>query len=255
MARIRSIHPGLFTDEAFMTASAHARLLIIGIWCEAWDDGVFEWKPLTLKARLFPVDAVSVPDLLAELEGLNFLCRFEHGGRTFGAVRNFRKYQRPKKPNSSGVLPNNLETFVGQAETSSEPVGNQFRTSGEKSPQMEDGGGREGEEKKEKEDTRAGRADRRPRYAFECGVIRLTPSDYEAWEAAYPSINLNAELRGLTEWAGKQGKNWFMAVSGALAKKDREARLAVERIRAEATAKANAPPPDRSRAKLREQFL
>lgn len=139
MARIRSIHPGLFTDEAFMTASPHARLLIIGIWCEAWDDGVFEWKPLTLKARLFPVDTVSIPDLLAELVSLDFICRFDAGGKPYGAIRNFQKYQRPKKPNSSHVLPEHLREYVHQ-------VPNQSGTDGEKSPQMEDGGWRGEEE-------------------------------------------------------------------------------------------------------------
>lgn len=141
MARIRSIHPGLFTDEAFMTASAHARLLIIGIWTEAWDDGVFEWKPLTLKARLFPVDTVNVSDLLDELESLGFVKRFG-SGKVYGAIRNFQKYQRPKKPNSSKSLPNSLYEYVGV-------VPNQFPTNGEKSPQMEDGEEDEGEEKTE----------------------------------------------------------------------------------------------------------
>ncbi|MDR6826470.1 hypothetical protein J2X48_000726 [Bosea sp. BE271] len=138
MARIRSIHPGLFTDEAFMSASAHARLLIIGIWTEAWDDGVFEWKPLTLKAKLFPVDSVDMAVLLDELVSLDFIRSFEAGKR-YGAVRNFQKYQRPKKPNSSGVLPSDLHEYV-------HVVPNQFPTISEKSPQMEDGGGREGEE-------------------------------------------------------------------------------------------------------------
>lgn len=138
MARIRSIHPGLFTDEAFMTASAHARLLIIGIWTEAWDDGVFEWKPLTLKARLFPVDAVNVAELLAELVTLGFVQQFD-AGKSYGAIRNFQRYQRPKKPNKSGVLPNSLREYVGI-------VPNQSGTGGEKPPQMEDGEGGEGED-------------------------------------------------------------------------------------------------------------
>lgn len=120
-----------------MTASAHARLLVIGIWTEAWDDGVFEWKPLTLKARLFPVDTVNVTDLLAELVTLGFVKQFE-AGKPYGAIRNFQKYQRPKKPNSSGVLPNDLYDYVGL-------VPHQFPTSSEKSPQMEDGGWSEGE--------------------------------------------------------------------------------------------------------------
>jgi hypothetical protein len=145
MSRIRSIHPGIWTDEAFMEASAHARLLIFGIWNEAWDDGVFEWKPLTIKARIFPVDAVDVGALLAELENLQFVRKFQANGKDYGAIRNFQKYQRPKKPNSSGVLPNSLCSWVA----SSEPVPNQYGTSGEKSPQMEDVGGRMEKEKEE----------------------------------------------------------------------------------------------------------
>lgn len=139
MARIRSIHPGLFTDESFMSASPTARLLIIGLWCEAWDDGVFEWKPLTIKARLFPVDAVDTNSLLAELTELRFIQPFTAGDKSFGAIRNFCKFQRPKKPNSSGVLPSSLHSYVAF----SEPVPNQYGTGGEKSPQMEDGGWRE----------------------------------------------------------------------------------------------------------------
>lgn len=142
MARIRSIHPGLFTDEAYMMLGFAERQLLIGIWCEAWDDGVFEWKPLTLKARIFPVDDLDVAEALAVIETTGAIKRFEVNGKRYGLVRNFRKYQRPKKPNESGFLPPEFRTFVGLTEANPEPVRNQFGTSSEKSPQMEDGGGR-----------------------------------------------------------------------------------------------------------------
>lgn len=146
MSRIRSIHPGLWTDDAFMALSSHARLLIIGIWTEAFDDGVFEWKPLTLRARIFPVDTVDMTALLDELERGEFVRRELSGERTIGLVRNFRIYQRPKKPNSSGMLKPEWATYVGIGEDDPEPVPNQSSTSTEKSPQMEDGGGRVKEE-------------------------------------------------------------------------------------------------------------
>jgi hypothetical protein len=150
MARIRSIHPGLFTDEAFMSASPHARLLVIGIWCEAWDDGVFEWKPLTLKARLFPVDNVDVVALLNELEALDFLKYFDVKGKAYGAIRNFCKWQRPKSPNSSGALTEHMRSYVALSGSISETLPNHSGNTSEKSPQMEDGGdNRKGEEKKE----------------------------------------------------------------------------------------------------------
>ncbi|GEP06840.1 hypothetical protein [Methylobacterium oxalidis] len=141
MARIRSIHPGIFTDEAFMTASPHARLLIMGLWCEAFDDGVFEWKPLTLKVRLMPADAIEVAPLLAELEGLNFVRRFQAKGKTYGLIRNFQKYQRPKKPNRSGVLPEELRSYVLGEGIGSDVVQEEFGTSGEPLPHGEEDGG------------------------------------------------------------------------------------------------------------------
>jgi len=139
MARIRSIHPGLFTDEAFMSASPHARLLIIGLWCEAHDDGVFEWKPLTLKARVFPVDAVDMVVLMAELAGLGFIREFSFGGKAYGVIRNFRKYQRPQKPNSSGVLPVSLAAFSGVPLDDTRLVQGEYDTDPVNLQQMEDG--------------------------------------------------------------------------------------------------------------------
>lgn len=141
MSRIRSIHPGLFTDEAFMQASPNARLLLIGIWTEAWDDGVFERKPLTLKAKIFPADNLDVSELLTELEDLGFFQTFKIAGKSFGAIRNFRKFQRPKKPNSSGLLPDEFRNYVALNHSDGELVEYQSELVGKKQNRwrMEDG--------------------------------------------------------------------------------------------------------------------
>lgn len=248
MARIRSVHPGLFTDEAFMAASPYARLLAIGLWTECWDDGVFEWKPLTLKARIFPVDNIDVEALLAELASLNVIREFSAGGRKHGAVRNFTLFQRPKKPNSSGLLPAAFRTYVGLTDTSSEPEGAQAQPVPNSRPlnegefgkviadgEEEEDGGEDGGRKKDSDvdddDSSVPRARKRRKtadYAFAARHIRLTAADLEAWRKAFPRLDLEAELWGLDAWAGGQ-KSWFKAVSGALAKKNREA---AERIRA-----------------------
>lgn len=148
MARIRSVHPGLFTDESFVSCSPLARLLLLGLWTEADDQGVFEWKPVTLKMRLLPVDSADVPALLSEMEQQNIVRRFEVAGKLYGAVRNFRKYQRPKSPSAIHPLPNELRSYVRISETEA-PEPAQFPQSGEIPAQMEDGGEGEGE----KEDT------------------------------------------------------------------------------------------------------
>ena len=112
MSRIRSVHPGLFTDEAFASSSMAAKVLFIGVWTECDDVGVFEWKPLKLKMRIFPGDHVDVGELLAELASKNCVLPFEFDGRKLGAVRNFCKWQRPKFPQILYPMSDEARAFV-----------------------------------------------------------------------------------------------------------------------------------------------
>lgn len=70
-----------------------------------------------------------------------------------------------------------------------------------------------------------------PQYFFESGVIRLVEPDFKKWQDAFKNLDLKAELIGLTEWAAQQ-ESWFFAVSGALAKRNRELRIRVEQVKA-----------------------
>jgi hypothetical protein len=112
MARIRSVHPGLFTDEAFMCLTPWARILLVGLLTEADDNGVFAWKPVTLKVRLLPADHVDVNPLLAELQQAGFLRQYDVRGSLYGAVRNFCRWQRPERPNTVHPLPDAIAEFV-----------------------------------------------------------------------------------------------------------------------------------------------
>lgn len=140
MSRIRSVHPRLFTDEAFLEASMEARVLIIGIWTQCWDDGVFEWKPKSIKASIFPADNINIVGTLSELTRLNFVREFSFGGKQYGLVRNFCRFQRPKKANSSNVLPDEFRTYVGIDKSSSVSVPHHYETGTENASQK---GGRE----------------------------------------------------------------------------------------------------------------
>jgi hypothetical protein len=116
MARIRSIHPGFWTDDAVMELTVTAPLaipLLLGLWNEADDQGVFVAKAVTLKARILPAVTVAVEPLLDLLESLNFIRRFAHAGKQYGAIRNFRKYQRPKSPQATHPLPRDARAYVG----------------------------------------------------------------------------------------------------------------------------------------------
>ncbi|MEG3165554.1 hypothetical protein U1701_13210 [Sphingomonas sp. PB2P19] len=177
MARIRSIHPGLWTDETYVSLSPFARLLFLGIWNECDDMGSFEWSPVKLKMRLLPADSVDVVAMLEELTEARCIMAYEAGSKRYGAVRNFCQYQRPKKPNSvhpqtdavrnwvnvkarsardggelgtasdslGGELtppsaPSSGELHPPSTRSSGEPVGKRFPTGGEKSRQRKEGG-------------------------------------------------------------------------------------------------------------------
>lgn len=153
MARIRSVHPGLFTDEAFVSLSSDAQIFLIGLWTEADDQGVFEWKPVSLRMRLRPAKDGAVDGLLEEIETVNIIRSFEFEGRKYGAIRNFRKYQRPKSPNSIHPVTDDIRNYVGLTQAiseiddgggggTSEIDDDERATTSEIPPQMEDGGGR-----------------------------------------------------------------------------------------------------------------
>jgi hypothetical protein len=145
MSRIRSIHPGFFTDEDLVSVSLAARLLFLGLTIEADDKGIFEWKPLTIKMKVFPADNIDVASELAELEGVGSIFRYSLMGKTYGAIRNFRRFQRPKTPNDLHPISPEMRIYVGLDPAISEPFppkGETLPPKGEKSPQMEEVGGK-----------------------------------------------------------------------------------------------------------------
>lgn len=141
MARIRSVHPGLFTDERFAALSAGAQILLIGLWTEADDNGVFEWKPMTLKMRLLPLASVDIAALLEELLRADCIRKVEMEGNAFGLARDFGKYQKPRRRVVQHPFAEEHRAYVGQCpperreeEGSEEEIGEKGEGSGERAP-------------------------------------------------------------------------------------------------------------------------
>ena len=114
MARIRSTHPGQWTDEAFATLSPLAHLLAIGLRNEADDGGAFEWRPVQLKVRLLPLYDCDVAALLDEIERNEIVRSYEAGGKRYGVIRNFCRYQSPDKPREIYPRPDWADAYVGR---------------------------------------------------------------------------------------------------------------------------------------------
>ena len=225
MSRIRSIHPGFFTDEDLVSVSMAARLLFLGLGVEADDKGIFEWKPLTIKMRVFPGDSIDVAPLLDELAAAGAVRQYEIDGRKFGAIRNFRRFQKPKTPNDIYPATAEILVFVGLvSETAGDEVGSfpqkgeTFPQKAEKSRQMEDGGGN--------------RRGKEHNYAFAGRVIHLTSPDFNRWQKSYPALDLTALLQSRDDWLTDrpepERKNWFQSTSNWLSRKQQEAKTASE---------------------------
>ena len=67
MARIRSIKPDYWTDEKVVELSPFARLLFIGLWNFADDDGRMVFSPKRIKMQIFPADDLDALELIREL--------------------------------------------------------------------------------------------------------------------------------------------------------------------------------------------
>lgn len=120
MARIRSINSSMFTEKGLLKVSALARLLYFGLLCEADDAGAFEWEPPTLKARILPVDNCDIDELLGELVQAGVALRYKANGGTYGLLRGFRDFQRPRRPRYLYPVPASVEHFTGGRTTAEE---------------------------------------------------------------------------------------------------------------------------------------
>jgi hypothetical protein len=221
MARIRSVHPGLFTDQAFVDCSVWARLLIIGLWTEADDNGIFEWKPRQLKMRVFPGDNVDVEPLLEEMEAADVVCRYQVDGKTYGAVRNFLKFQKPRKPHAWHPVNDEIRIYVGSGAASSDHEDGEAPTVPQKSVltplkadpvpqksecgnQMEDG---EGVGEEEESSVPHGTGAAAP--LDELSELRALPVERGAWQLAKHLLVTRGEMSATSAGAfvGKLAKD------------------------------------------------
>ena len=90
MPKIRGIKPDYWTDEDIVELSLPARLLYIGLWNYACDNGHLQDKPKQIKMRILPGDEVNVSELLRELASAGRI----HRGDGWITVPNLGEHQK-----------------------------------------------------------------------------------------------------------------------------------------------------------------
>lgn len=206
MARIRSVHPGLWTDEDFVGLSEASQIFLIGLGTEADDFGLFDWKPTTLRIRLRPSKDGSVEPLLAELVAAKWVRMYEMNGRKLGAIRNFCHHQSPRFPKNLFPFTREIGTFVGltpadaaKACAQDDPLQRNVESEGVKEPPFRtERSGEElsGEEKKE---TMSADADGVPSSKPKAQENRY-PADFEQFWTAYGKRENSPKPKAFKAW-------------------------------------------------------
>lgn len=112
MARMRTIKPEFWTDDKIVELSLLARLLFIGLWNFADDDGYLEHSPKRIKRLIFPDQDIDVEQGLLELLAAGFLCVCDSDQGELLKICKFDEHQRPQHPvrtKFTGILERNLD--------------------------------------------------------------------------------------------------------------------------------------------------
>ena len=110
MARIRTIKPEFWNDDKIGSLNFMERLLYIGMWNFADDEGLIKASPLYLKAVIFPYDNIKEADIqkaLDRMEKIKLIFHYGQVNQKYLWIIKFRKHQRIDKPQKpTNPIPN-----------------------------------------------------------------------------------------------------------------------------------------------------
>ena len=203
MARIRSIKPEFWTSEQIVECSPNARLMFVGLWTFADDNGIHPTNPMRIKMQVFPADDISSADIRRMLDelSLNGLIEiYDVDGKEFFRITGWGKHQKIDQPTYRFPLP------------SGEVPENVRRTFSERSPREWSGVDRSGEEEKKKRE-RQKTEDAPPKATPQQRGTRLPedwvlPDDWAEWaRIERPGIDVETEAAKFADhWWSKPGK-------------------------------------------------
>jgi hypothetical protein len=102
MARIRTVKPEFFTSEDVVALSPLARLLYVGLWCEADREGRLFWRPVSFRLRYLPTDTCDIVAVSQELIDRGLVVLYGSG---LAYIPSFGKHQHINPRESASSLP------------------------------------------------------------------------------------------------------------------------------------------------------
>lgn len=97
MARIRTIKPEFWEDEKLAKLPVQARLLFIGTWNFADDNGALLANPVLMKSHIFPYEDIGISTISEWIDMLvenGMLIRTTYNGKDYLVIRKFLIHQK-----------------------------------------------------------------------------------------------------------------------------------------------------------------
>ena len=97
MARIRTIKPEFWEDEKLAKLPVNARLLFIGTWNFADDNGALLANPVLMKSHIFPYEDIGISTISEWIDMLvenGMLIRTTYNGKDYLVIRKFLIHQK-----------------------------------------------------------------------------------------------------------------------------------------------------------------
>jgi hypothetical protein len=205
MARTRSIKPSFFKNEYLAECEPMARLLFVGLWTLADSQGRMEFRPLRIKAELFPYDNCDILGLLKQLADRGFVRAYESGDVKVLEIPTFGEHQRchpderdeglppPDESSETIVFPEqNAKPGNPTLEPGNPPASCAFNplillpssSAAPSTPQRR----------------RCSKPADPLRWSAESGWEGISDADRAEWSQAYPAADLPVELAKATQW-------------------------------------------------------
>jgi hypothetical protein len=155
MARIRTFKPDFLRHELLQDIEAknpgkYPMFVFLGLWSVCDKQGVFAWKPRSLKLDIYPFLDYDMEETLQILIDEGFIRKFvaDEDGETYGHVINFERHQRINGDEAKNPpkYPSPPEETSEKQERSNTEAGEKQERSGEENGK----GKRKGKRKKER---------------------------------------------------------------------------------------------------------
>ena len=107
MARKRMIDPNIWQSEDFGRLSTLAKIVFIGLFSLADDEGRGRCKPVYLKSTLFPYDenirSTDIEKILSEISSIMSIVLYTHNGSSYYSLLSWHTFQKIDKPSPSKI--------------------------------------------------------------------------------------------------------------------------------------------------------